>query len=164
MSANTNRIEKKVLLRAPRARVWRALTDAREFGSWFGVEFDGDFEPGERLKGTISPTKVDASVAKTQKEYEGAAFEITVERVEPQRLFSFKWHPFAVERGVDYSAEPMTLVEFVLEEMTGGTLLVISETGFDHIPLRRRARAFEMNEQGWAMQAGLVEKYLAQAS
>jgi uncharacterized protein YndB with AHSA1/START domain len=164
MPADTNRIEKKVLLRAPRARVWRALTDAREFGSWFGVRFDGPFEAGKRLKGTVTPTTVDPTVAKGQREYEGAAFEITVDRIEPERLFAFKWHPFAVDPKVDYSAEPMTLVEFSLEETTGGVLLVIRETGFDHIPLARRAKAFEMNEGGWGMQAMLIEKYLAQAS
>ncbi|MCU1261386.1 MAG: Activator of Hsp90 ATPase 1 family protein, partial [Bryobacterales bacterium] len=101
---NTDRIEKKILLHAPRKRVWRALSDSREFGSWFGVKFDGPFEPGASMRGVIVPTTVNAEVANAQKEYEGMPFEITVEEMEPERLFSFRWHPFAIERGVDYSA------------------------------------------------------------
>lgn len=164
MPIETDRIEKQILLRAPRKRVWRALTDSKEFGSWFGVKFDGPFAPGMRLNGTISPTTVAAAVATVQKEYEGMAFELTIDRIEPERLFSFRWHPFAAERGVDYSAEPTTLVEFTLEETAGGILLRVKETGFDHIPLARRAKAFEMNEQGWGMQMSLIEKYLAKTT
>jgi uncharacterized protein YndB with AHSA1/START domain len=164
MSTDSDRIQKKVLLRAPRERVWRAVSDSKEFGSWFGVAFDGPFVPGARLGGRIVPTTVDAQVAASQKPYEGTPFEITVDRVEPMRLFSFRWHPFAVEAGVDYSKEPTTLVVFELEEVPGGTQLTITESGFDRIPLARRARAFESNEQGWAAQAKLIEKYVAGAT
>ena len=161
---STDRIEKQILLRAPLRRVWRALTDAKEFGRWFGTEFDGPFTPGACLRGTIVPTAVDADVAKAQKEYEGLAFDITVEQVEPERLFSFRWHPFAVDRGVDYSAEPTTLIVFRLEEMAGGVRLTVTESGFDRIPLARRAKAFTANEEGWGIQVKLIEAYLARAA
>jgi uncharacterized protein YndB with AHSA1/START domain len=157
---STDRIEKKVLLKAARGRVWRALTDSGEFGSWFGVRFAGPFAVGETLRGAIVPTTVNAEVAAAQKPYEGTAFEITVERMEAERLFSFRWHPFAVERGVDYSAEPTSLVEFVLAEVAGGVMLTVTESGFDAIPLARRAKAFTANEQGWSMVVKLIETYL----
>lgn len=163
-AVNTDRIEKKVLLRAPRARVWRALTDAEEFGKWFGVKFDGPFTPGALRRGIIVPTTVDADVAKAQQPYEGMPFEITVDRIEPERLFAFRWHPFAVERGVDYSSEPTTLIVFALEEVANGIMLTVTESGFDRIPLARRAKAFVANEQGWTMQVKLIEKHLAQAA
>jgi uncharacterized protein YndB with AHSA1/START domain len=158
---STDRIEKKVLLRAPRKRVWRALSDSTEFGTWFGVKFDGPFAPGASMRGAIVPTQVNAEVAKAQKPYEGLPFEITIEKMEPERLFSFRWHPFAIERGVDYSAEPTTLVVFALEEVPGGVMLTVTESGFDQIPLARRAKAFTANEQGWGMVVKLVEEYLA---
>src|SRR5262245_14576522 len=121
-----DRIEKKILLRASRARVWRALTDASEFGTWFGMKIDGVFAAGARVKATIVPTKVDATVAELQKAHEGIPFEIAVDRIEPQQLFSFRWHPHAIERGVDYSAEPTTLVVFELEESEGAVLLTVT--------------------------------------
>src|ERR1700736_1129406 len=157
---NTDRIEKKVLLRAPRKRVWRAISDSTEFGSWFGVKFDGPFAPGAKMHGVIVPTTVNAEVAKAQKPYEGMPFEVTIEQMEPERLFSFRWHPFAIERGIDYSAEPTTLVVFALEEVPGGVMLTVTESGFDQIPLARRAKAFTANEQGWGMGVKLVEGYL----
>ena len=160
---NTDRIEKKILLHAPRERVWRAISDAREFGSWFGVAFDGPFAEGTRLTGKITPTTVDAEVAKMQEPYSGKAFDWTVERIEPMRRISFRWHPFAVETGVDYSKEATTLIEFELAEAAGGTLLTISESGFDQIPLARRLEAFTANEQGWGMVVKLLEEYLVQA-
>ena len=150
---NTDRIEKRVLLSAPRKRVWRALSDSMEFGSWFGA----------CVRGVIAPTKVDAEVAKAQKEYEGTPFEITIERMEPERLFSFRWHPFAVEPGVDYSAEPATLVVFALEEAANGIMLTVTESGFDRVPLARRAMAFTANERGWGMVVKLIEQYVCHA-
>jgi uncharacterized protein YndB with AHSA1/START domain len=162
MASETDRIEKKVLLRAPQARVWRALTDSKEFGNWFGVRFDAPFKPGVPLVGAVTPTTADAEVAKLQKTFEGAPFAITIDRIEPQRLFSFRWHPFAVERDFDYSSEPTTLVSFELEEVPQGILLTISESGFDGIPIARRAKAFTANEGGWAMQVKLIEKHLVQ--
>jgi uncharacterized protein YndB with AHSA1/START domain len=164
MTQHTDRIEKKILLRAPRERVWGAISDARQFGTWFGVEFDGEFVAGARLTGKITPTKVDPEVAKSQQPYSGKAFEIEVDRIEPMRLLSFRWHPFAVEPGVDYSKEPATLVAFELEPAAGGTMLTITESGFDRIPLARRAKAFAANDQGWLAQTKLLEKYLARTS
>jgi uncharacterized protein YndB with AHSA1/START domain len=160
----TDRIEKQVLLRAPRARVWRALTDAAEFGTWFGVRFDGPFIPGTVLRGVTVPTRVDAEVAKAQQPYEGTPFEITVDRIEPETLFAFRWHPFAIEHGVDYSSEPTTLVEFALEDVPNGVMLTVTESGFDRVPLARRAKAFTANEGGWTMVITLIEKHLAQAA
>ena len=161
---NTDRIEKRILLRAPRKRVWCALSDSTEFGTWFGVKFNGPFTPGASMRGVIVTTTVNAEVAKAQKEYEGMPFEITIEQIEPERLFSFRWHPFAVERGVDYSAEPTTLVVFTLEEVADGVMLTVTESGFDRIPLARRAKAFTANEGGWSMMVKVIEEYLAQAS
>ena len=161
MSSNTDRIEKKVLLRAPRERVWRAISDSRQFGSWFGVEFDGPFVVGTPIVGKLVPTTVDAEVAEKQKPYTGFRFEVAVERIEPMRLFSFRWHPYAVEPSVDYSKEPSTLVAFELEEASDGTLLTVTESGFDRIPLERRAKAFAANEGGWTAQVKMIEKYLA---
>jgi len=163
-AGTTDRIEKKILLKAPRARVWRAISDAQEFGKWFGVKFDGPFVPGAPMRGVLVGTTVDADVAKAQRAYADIPFEITVDRIEPERLFSFRWHPYAVERGVDYSAEPTTLIVFELEEVADGTMLTISESGFDRIPLARRAKAFTMNEQGWSAIVTLIERYLAQAA
>jgi uncharacterized protein YndB with AHSA1/START domain len=158
-----DRIEKQILLRAPLQRVWRALTDSQEFGNWFGVRFDGPFKPGATLRGVIVPTGVDPEVAKAQKPYEGHPFEISIEQIEPERVFSFRWHPFAIEPGVDYSAEPTTLIVFALEEVPNGVRLTVTESGFDRIPLARRAKAFTANEQGWAMVVKLIEKYLVSA-
>jgi uncharacterized protein YndB with AHSA1/START domain len=161
---NTDRIEKKILLHAPRKRVWRALTDSTEFGSWFGMKFDGPFKPGATMRAVLVPTTVNAEVAKHQKEYEGLVFEILIEQMEPERLFSFRWHPFAVERGVDYSAEPTTLIVFALEEVANGVPLTVTESGFDRIPLARRAKAFTNNEQGWGVVVKLIEEYLVHAT
>jgi len=160
MNKSTDRIEKQILLRAPLARVWRAISDAREFGSWFGIEFDGSFSPGARLTGRVTPTTVDPEVARLQEPHRGKTAAFVIDKVEPKRLFSFKWHPFAIDPAIDYSKEPMTLVEFVLREQSDGTLLTITESGFDQIPLARRAAAFEANDGGWTHQAQLIRKYL----
>src|SRR5205085_760383 len=139
---STDRIEKRVLLRAPRRRVWRALTDSSEFGSWFGVKFDGPFVEGRPVRGVIVGTTVDAEIAAAQRAYEDIPFEAVIERIEPECLFSFRWHPFACDRNVDYSSEPMTLVVFMLEEVPEGVMLTVIESGFDRIPVERRATAF----------------------
>jgi uncharacterized protein YndB with AHSA1/START domain len=159
-----DRIEKQVTLKAPQSRVWRAITDATEFGRWFGVKFNAPFAAGARIAGTITPTTVDPEVAAMQKPYEGIAFEIIVEKITPETLFSFRWHPGAVDPKIDYANEPTTLVEFRLEPVNDGVRLTIVESGFDKIPLERRAEAFTGNEGGWEHQAKLIEKYLAQAS
>ena len=163
MTQVTDRIEKKVMLAAPLARVWRALTEAQQFGAWFGVEFEGDFVAGRPLAGKMIPTQVDAEVAKSQEPYAGLEFVILVERIEPMRLFSFKWNPYEIEPGLDPLCEPMTLVTFMLEEAAGGTMLTITESGFDGVPLEKRAQAFASNEQGWTIQCRLIEKYLTSA-
>ena len=162
MTIATDRIQKNVVLRAPRERVWRAISDAKQFGTWFGIEFEGDFVAGSRLKGRIVPTKVDADIAKSQEPYSGMAFDIFVERIEPMRVFAFRWHPYAIEPGQEYSKEPTTLVTFVLEDAPDGISLTITESGFDQIPLERRAKAFAENEEGWTAQTQLIQKYLAQ--
>lgn len=155
-----DKIEKKVTLRAPLSRVWRAISDAKEFGAWFGMAFDGPFIAGQKIAGSIQPTTVDPEVAKLQAPHAGKPFEFTIDRIEPERLFSFRWHPFAIDPNQDYSSEPTTLVVFELREVDGGTLLTITESGFDRIPLKRRAEAFSANEGGWEHQSKLIAKYL----
>jgi uncharacterized protein YndB with AHSA1/START domain len=147
---STDRIEKKVFLRAPRSRVWRAISTPEEFGAWFGAKLDGAFAPGARVSGRI-----------TIKGYENLPLEITIERIEPERLFSYRWHPYAIDPKIDYSSEPMTLVEFRLEEAPGGTQLTVIESGFDRIPEARRAEAFRMNEGGWASQLKNIERHVS---
>lgn len=160
-TAVPDRIEKQVMLRAPLARVWNAISDSKQFGSWFGVKFEEPFRPGTRIVGTIAPTTVDPKVAEMQKPYTGMTFDITVDRVEPQKLFSFRWHPAAIDPKVDYSSEPTTLVVFELKEVSGGVMLTVTESGFDKVPPSRRAEAFKMNEGGWSAQMMLIEKYIA---
>lgn len=158
---NTDRIEKEVVLRAPLERVWRAISDADQFGQWFGVRFDGPFVAGASVTGVITPTTVDEDVARAQEPHAGKSDTWQIVAVEPQRRLAFRWHPYAVESGVDYSEEPTTLVEFTLSETGDGVLLRIVESGFDAIPAERRVAAFESNSEGWAAQTELVRKYLA---
>ena len=160
MTSATDRIEQSAVLRAPLSRVWAAISDARQFGAWFGVALDGPFEAGTRVAGRIVGTTVDAEVATMQEPHTGVPFEVLVERVEPMRLLSFRWHPYAGP-DVDVTTEAATLVEFELEEVPGGTRVSITESGFDAIPLTRRAAAFAANAQGWAIQLTLIAKYLA---
>jgi uncharacterized protein YndB with AHSA1/START domain len=151
MNTATDRIERKILLRAPLARVWRALSDAKEFGDWFGVDFKGKaFVAGKPLKGQI-----------TYPGYEHIVMEVFVERVVPQRLLSWRWHPAAIDPAVDYLQEPTTLVVFELEEGEGGIWLSVIESGFDKIPAARRATAFRMNSSGWDEQMKNIEKHVA---
>ena len=164
MPTDTDRIEKKILLRAPRERVWRAISDSKQFGTWFGARFDQPFVAGTPISGKFFPTAVDAEVAKQQQQFEGKPFNISIDRIDPMRLFSLRWHPYAVESGVDYSREPTTLVEFELEEVPGGTLLKITESGFDNVPLERRAQAFKSHSGGWTDQMNMIAKYLALAA
>jgi uncharacterized protein YndB with AHSA1/START domain len=157
----TDRIEKTIVLNAPRARVWKALTDSGEFGQWFGVRFERPFSPGALLRGVVVPTTADAEIARHQEAWAGTTFDITVDSIEPERLFSFRWHPSTVEPGTDGSNEPTTLVVFTLEDAPGGILLTVTESGFDRIPVDRRAKAFADNEEGWTMQMTLIQKHLA---
>ena len=149
---STDRIEKRVLLRAPRAKVWRALADARAFGEWFGVDLAGSFAPGARLRGRI-----------THKDYEHLQMEIAVEDVEPERRISWRWHPNDVD-GADLGAEPTTLVVFELDDTGSGTMLTLTESGFDALPPARRAGAYRGNEQGWTQQMQAIERYVGQAA
>ena len=149
---STDRIEKTIQLRAPVSRVWRALTDAGEFGEWFRVKLEGAFAVGATVRGRI-----------TYPGYEHLRMEVQVERMDRERLFSFRWHPAAVDPAVDYSAEPATLVEFRLEEVAGGTRLTVVESGFDRIPAGRRAEAFRMNDEGWSEQMRNIERHVAPA-
>ena len=164
MNEVPDRIEKTVLLHAPRERVWRAIADAREFGSWFGMALDGPFVAGQRMTAHIVPTSADAEVAKKQEKYRGLPLELAIERLEPMRHFSFRWHPGGLDPKVDYSKEPMTLVAFELEDAAEGTKLTITESGFSKIPLERRAQAFSGNESGWGLQTVLIRNYLERAT
>jgi uncharacterized protein YndB with AHSA1/START domain len=148
---NTDRIEKRVTLRASRSRVWRALVTAEEFGAWFGVKLEGPFAEGATVRGKI-----------TYPGYEHLTFEALVERIEPERYFAYRWHPYAIDASVDYSSEPSTLVEFRLDEADGGTVLTIVESGFERIPLARRAEAFRMNDGGWTEQTKNIERHVSQ--
>ena len=158
--SRTDRIEKSVLLHAPIARVWSAISDSAQFGMWFGVAWEGPFVAGSRVHGRIVGTAVDADVAKMQDAHAGTPFEIDVERVDPMHHLSFRWRPSAPEPGTDAAAAPTTLVVFELTPAPEGTMLTITESGFDAIPIERRATAFSNNEHGWTLQLTLIEKYL----
>jgi uncharacterized protein YndB with AHSA1/START domain len=151
MNTSTDRIERKIFLKAPRARVWRALSNASEFGSWFGVDFKGkSFVAGKPVRGQV-----------TYPGYEHIAMEVLIEKIVPEQLLSWRWHPAAIDPSVDYSQEPMTLVVFELKEEGGGTLLTVVESGLDKIPLARRADVFRMNSSGWDEQIRNIEKHVA---
>jgi uncharacterized protein YndB with AHSA1/START domain len=151
MNTSTDRIERKILLKAPRSRVWRALSDAKEFGDWFGVDFKGkSFVAGQPVKGQI-----------TYPGYEHLVMEVFIERVVPEKLLSWRWHPAAIDASVDYSQEPTTLVVFELEEAEGGVVLSVVESGVDKIPLARRATVFRLNTSGWDEQMRNIEKHIA---
>jgi len=146
-----NRIEKVVDLKAPVSRVWRALTDHEEFGTWFRVRIEGPFVPGKVSRGHI-----------THPGYEHVRWEAVVQKMEAERLFSFTWHPYGVDKTVDYSRETPTLVEFTLEKIPIGTRLRIVESGFDKVPAHRRDEAFRMNERGWSAQAENIARHVEQ--
>ncbi len=147
--SSTDRIEKEILLRAPQARVWRALTNAQEFGAWFRVALEGAFVVGAATRGRI-----------TFPGYEHMTMDLWVERMEPEHLFSYRWHPYAIDDKRDYSGEPTTLVEFRLEPVSGGTMLAVVESGFDQLPSQRRDEAFRMNDHGWSQQLGNIERHV----
>jgi uncharacterized protein YndB with AHSA1/START domain len=150
MTTSTDRIEKEIVLRAPRARVWRALTDSTEFGAWFGVKLEGAFVPGKPVAGTM-----------TVKGYEGMKFEIVIDEIAPEERFSYRWHPYAIDPKVDYSGEPMTLVAFRLEDLGESTKVTVVESGFDAIPAARRAEALRMNTHGWGAQLENIARHVA---
>jgi uncharacterized protein YndB with AHSA1/START domain len=146
-----NIIEKRIELKAPVSRVWRALTDYKEFGEWFRVNIEGPFVPGQPSRGQM-----------TYPGYEHVTWKAVVQQMEPERLFSFTWHPYALDPAVDYSDEVPTLVEFKLEETASGTLLVLTESGFENVPNGRRPEAFRMNDGGWTEQMKNIEDYVTQ--
>lgn len=148
-----NHIEKRIEIYAPRPRVWQALTDSRQFGEWFRVKMEGPFVAGKPVSGQL-----------TFPGYEHLRMEIVVESIQPISYFSYTWHPYAVDPKVDYSQEIPTLVEFRLEEITGGTLLVITESGFEKLPKERYADAFRMNSRGWEQQLDNIKAYVSKAS
>jgi len=153
MNTSSDRIERKVLIKATRTRVWRAVSDAAEFGSWFGVDFKGkSFVAGKHVQGKI-----------TYPGYEHLTMDVLIERVVPERLLSWRWHPAAIDPAVDYSKEPTTLVVFELEEVEGGVTLSVVESGLDEIPLDRRASVFRLNSSGWDQQMENVKKHVAKA-
>lgn len=149
----SNRIEKSIELKAPVSRVWRALTDHQEFGAWFRVRLDGPFVPGQVSRGYV-----------TYPGYEHLRWEAVIQTMEPERLFSFTWHPYAVDPKQDYSGEPSTLVAFTLQQIATGTLLRVVESGFDKLPASRRQEAFRMNEGGWSIQVQNIAQHVEQAS
>jgi uncharacterized protein YndB with AHSA1/START domain len=153
MTDTTDRIEKQIVLKAPRSRVWKALTNSKEFNAWFGVDLRGEFKEGATLSGNVT---IDG--------YKHVTLEATVEQMKPETLFSYRWHPHAIEPNFDYSKEPKTLVTFELEERKDGTLLRVTESGFDQLPIARRAQAFRSNTEGWAGQLTNIETYLAKTS
>lgn len=149
--AVTDRIETRVEVNAPRSRVWRAVSTAREFETWFGIQLDGEFTAGATVRGRITIKG------------EPLTLDLGVERIEPEHYFSYRWHPYAIDPKVDYSKEPTTLVEFRLDEIADGkgTAVTIVESGFDRIPLARRAEAYRMNDKGWAGQTKKLAAYVA---
>lgn len=157
----TDRIEKTTLLRAPLGRVWQAISDSSQFGEWFGLRAEGPFVAGETVRCTIVPTSVDPEVAEQQKEYEGFEFDIWVEEVVAEQKLSIRWHPYSLDEDADPETEPTTLVTFTLEPQDDGVLLTITESGFDQIPLDRRAQAFASNDDGWTHQIRMIGSYLA---
>ncbi len=165
-----DRIEKQVTLRAPVSRVWRALTDVTEFGAWFGVKLRSPFVIGQQVRGVFE-TPLDEAAMIAYQEGRGVvpskvkmpapdAVFCTVERMEHERHFSFRWIPYGIDAEIDPAGEPTTLVEFTLEAVPEGTRLTIVESGFDRVPAHRRHRAFRMNEGGWTVQAGNVRKHV----
>jgi len=148
-----DKIEKKIVLSAPRARVWRALSDATEFGQWFRVRLEGAFRAGATVRGKI-----------TYPGYEHLELEMRIVELVPERYFSYRWRPNAIDPQKDYSAEPMTLVEFTLDDAPGsaGTLLTIVESGFAGLPAERRAQAFRANDGGWTAQLENIERHVSQ--
>ncbi len=148
--SSTDRIDTRIEVKAPRARVWRAISDAKEFGTWFGIALDGAFTPGATVRGVMTRPNGEKLIA-----------NFAVDQIQPEHYFSYRWRPYAFDPAIDYSAEPMTLVEFRLEEIAGGTAIHISESGFDGIPLFRRAEAFGKHTEGWNSQSRKLAQYVA---
>ena len=153
MTTQTDRIEKQIVLKAPIERVWRALTDTTEFGAWFRVKLSDKFVPGQAISGPV-----------LYPGYEHKTWRVTIERMEPYRRFAWRWHPHAIDSNKDYSREPTTLVVFELSEVPGGTLLKVTESGFDGVPAERRDTAYRGNSEGWSIQMGNIERHVSKSS
>lgn len=147
--SSPDRIEKQILLRAPKSRVWQALTDARQFGEWFRVRLEGQFAPGRRITGKM-----------TYPGYEGWPFDAMVERMDAESYFSMRWAPQVQDREVDYDKDPTTLVEFRLDEVPEGTRLTTVESGFENIPAALRDKVFRGNDEGWSIQTQNIKAYV----
>lgn len=147
---STDRVEKRLVMRAPRTRVWRAITTPAEFAEWFRIRLDGAFAEGATVRGDVTHSNGTHV----------CTVEMRIERIEPERYFSYRWHPYPIDPAYDYSAEPTTLVEFTLEEAEGGTEVTIVESGFDGIPIHRRAEALRMNDRGWDAQMGNLARHV----
>jgi uncharacterized protein YndB with AHSA1/START domain len=150
MTTTSDSIQREVVLKATRSRVWKALTDSKQFGAWFGVVIDQEFAAGKSVRAKV-----------THPEYKDLTFDMTILDIVPEQRFSWRWHPNAVDRTRDYGSEPTTLVVFSLEEVPGGTRLSVVESGFDAVPIERRHDAYRGNTQGWDYQMGAIEKYVA---
>jgi uncharacterized protein YndB with AHSA1/START domain len=154
-AVSTDRIEREIFLKAPRTKVWRALSNAQEFGKWFGMALEGQsFEPGKTVLGTITEAGCG---------HKDLTLEMVIDKIEPEQLLSYRWHPYCVDPAVDYTKEPMTLVTFELSDADGGTLLKVVESGFDALPAERVAEAYRMNNAGWDGQLKNIEKYVTAA-
>src|SRR5579862_4978893 len=151
MSTNTDRIEREIVIKAPVKRVWRAISDSGEFGEWFRVKLTSPFVAGQPIKGPV-----------LHKGYEHIIWDVTIEQMVPEKLFSWRWRPHAIDPNKDYSKEPTTLVVFELSEVPGGTLLKVTESGFDRVPIERRETAYRGNSEGWTIQVGNIERYVSQ--
>lgn len=147
-----DRIEKTIELRAPVSRVWRALTDHNEFGAWFRVRWDGPFVLGKATRGRS-----------TYPGFEHIQFELVVTRMEPERLFSVTWGPYAVDPDDECAQDPPTVVEFTLEAIPGGTRLRLVESGYDKFPPHRRVAVFRDNEDGWNTQMENITRHVENA-
>ena len=148
MPQTADRLEKTTVLRAPQTRVWRALTDHSQFAAWFGITLDEPFTPGRTARGLLTMRGQQYTI------------EFAIDRIDPETYFSYRWHPYAVDPKTDYSKEPMTLVEFRLKAVPGGTELTLIESGFDRIPAHRRDEAYRMNEGGWQSQTEKLRRYV----
>lgn len=151
MNTSTDRIEREIVIKAPVKRVWHAITDSTEFGEWFRVKLTRPFVAGERIKGPV-----------LHKGYEHITWDVTIEQMVPEKRFSWRWRPHAIDPNKDYSKEPTTLVVFELSEVPGGTLLKVTESGFDRVPIERRETAYRGNSEGWTIQVGNIERYVSQ--
>jgi uncharacterized protein YndB with AHSA1/START domain len=164
MTAQSDRIEKQRVVQHPIERVWRAISEPKQFSAWIGLAEPGDFVQGALFTAKMAPTKFNAEFAQLQEPYDGLTVKMTIERIQPPFHFSFRFHPFAIDPNADYSSEPMNEVAFELKEVANGTRVTMTETGFERIPPERRAVAYEVNNRAWGLALKALESYLAASS